>query len=473
MFADRGICRWHQVGLAGVLALPILAQAPQEPLPIALLYLAETRTTFTIQGVGARSMGLGNAFTAVADDATAVSYNPAGLAQLIEPECTFVGYHARRSYQDSDYRFMHEGQPFTLGQPPNTFQTTQPLFLAYTLPMRFWGRNVVAQVSHHRLFDMEHRSEATVLIRDASGQPVQSSQESIDQDGRMNVDSLAVAADLTPRLLAGFSLNRWRGHWVSGGRQALSGGPFGPPQTLDIHQVNTLRGTQWTIGLIWRSEVLQVGYTHRAAFLMDYLFSARTAVQSGDESSLNEGRGSVGLRWPSTAALGVAWRPGPRWMVAADWTRTDWSQARFESDRSVLSGLNFFDFELDTRIRSARSLHLGVEHIALHTPGVLVPLRLGLFREPQPHVDDATGAQRIRRGWSLGIGVRRGRASLDIAWTDARSDRSVSGVTASEAGLATPRGRERIEERRLYASLGVRFDRDATQRILHWLLVGR
>ena len=37
-------------------------------------------------GVGARAMGLGGAFVAVADDASAVYWNPAGLAQLDRPE---------------------------------------------------------------------------------------------------------------------------------------------------------------------------------------------------------------------------------------------------------------------------------------------------------------------------------------------------------------------------------------------------
>lgn len=35
-------------------------------------------------GVGARAMGMGGAFTAVADDASAVFWNPAGLAQLTD-----------------------------------------------------------------------------------------------------------------------------------------------------------------------------------------------------------------------------------------------------------------------------------------------------------------------------------------------------------------------------------------------------
>ncbi len=40
---------------------------------------------------GARSLGFGGAFVALADDATAAFANPAGLVQLLEPEVSIEG----------------------------------------------------------------------------------------------------------------------------------------------------------------------------------------------------------------------------------------------------------------------------------------------------------------------------------------------------------------------------------------------
>jgi len=53
----------------------------------ALLLLASSaRASFIDLGAGARAPGMGDAFTALADDAYAVHYNPAGLAQLDRPQ---------------------------------------------------------------------------------------------------------------------------------------------------------------------------------------------------------------------------------------------------------------------------------------------------------------------------------------------------------------------------------------------------
>ena len=46
---------------------------------------------FSFSNPGARSMGFGGAFAALADDATAAFANPAGLVQLVAPEVSIEG----------------------------------------------------------------------------------------------------------------------------------------------------------------------------------------------------------------------------------------------------------------------------------------------------------------------------------------------------------------------------------------------
>ena len=51
-----------------------------------LVAVGPARAAFEETGAGARAPGLGDAFTALADDAYATHYNPAGLAQLERPQ---------------------------------------------------------------------------------------------------------------------------------------------------------------------------------------------------------------------------------------------------------------------------------------------------------------------------------------------------------------------------------------------------
>lgn len=55
-------------------------------------------------GVGARALGMGSAFTALADDSTASFWNPAGLARLEKAEASFM--HASLT-MDREYNFFN------------------------------------------------------------------------------------------------------------------------------------------------------------------------------------------------------------------------------------------------------------------------------------------------------------------------------------------------------------------------------
>ncbi|MFH1380129.1 MAG: OmpA family protein [bacterium] len=59
-------------------------------LAILLLIQGAGRAAFKDNGWGARPAGMGGAFTAVADDANAPLYNPAGIMQLKAPELSFM-----------------------------------------------------------------------------------------------------------------------------------------------------------------------------------------------------------------------------------------------------------------------------------------------------------------------------------------------------------------------------------------------
>ena len=81
-----------------------------------------TAAQFLQIGAGARAAGMGEAFSSVADDASAIYYNPAGMAQLKQKELT-VSYNAY--FQDTAAQFLGYSHPTesigTFGVSANIF----------------------------------------------------------------------------------------------------------------------------------------------------------------------------------------------------------------------------------------------------------------------------------------------------------------------------------------------------------------
>jgi hypothetical protein len=81
------------------------------------LALAATGASFLKLGVGARALGLGSAYTAVANDVTALHWNPAGLSQLNKKE---IGAMHAELFADSRYDFFGYAMPILSSPQPST-----------------------------------------------------------------------------------------------------------------------------------------------------------------------------------------------------------------------------------------------------------------------------------------------------------------------------------------------------------------
>jgi len=112
-------------------------------------------------GSGARALGFSGAFTAVADDATAASWNPAGLIQLERPEASAV------------YRFSHETQrhhsdDLTYAVGTDTFSSHALNYVSAVYPFRFARRNFVFSANYQEAYDFTQRFTAKTTDTDPS-----------------------------------------------------------------------------------------------------------------------------------------------------------------------------------------------------------------------------------------------------------------------------------------------------------------
>ena len=158
-------------------------------------------------GSGARAIGMGGAFIAVADDATAASWNPSGLVQLERPELSIVGDYVSRS---ADYSSSSDSE---VNNSSETDQSDLNYFSA-TYPFSFLNRNMAVSINYQRLYDFKfnvhYRFERTEQLSPPFESLTRSQDINYSQDGNLGPLGLAYAVEITPRLSFGLTLNIWR-----------------------------------------------------------------------------------------------------------------------------------------------------------------------------------------------------------------------------------------------------------------------
>jgi len=104
-------------------------------------------------GSGARALGQAGAFTAVADDATAASWNPAGLVQLEQPEVSAV-------YRFSARKDIHESGASELEVGQNRYSSSELNYLSAVYPFLLNDRNAVASLNYQEAYDFTYAFSA-------------------------------------------------------------------------------------------------------------------------------------------------------------------------------------------------------------------------------------------------------------------------------------------------------------------------
>lgn len=149
--------------LLAILALAALAAAPARLLAGDRL-ASRNAMSFLLLGAGPRAMAMGEAFTGLADDVTALSWNAAGLAHLSDPEIFFMHNQwianlkqeflagavplwggcaaAQAAYLNSDIQLRRDGDGLITGSGFNPYSLSAGL--AFGLPV---GRDFAAGAS--------------------------------------------------------------------------------------------------------------------------------------------------------------------------------------------------------------------------------------------------------------------------------------------------------------------------------------
>ena len=371
-------------------------------------------------GSGARAVGMGGAFIGVADDATAASWNPAGLIQLEKPELSIVAdYNYRKEEFDSSSRPEISNSGDVDNTELNYFSAAYPFFLY---------RNMVVSINYQRLYDYK-RSFDYRLDYSSAGLDLEQD-KSYNQDGFIGALGLAGAVQITPKISFGGTLNIWTDEllWDNEWKETFNehgvGTLSGVSTIIDTHiddKYSQFRGINANIGLLWdANQHLTIGAVLKTPFeaslLHEYNYEQtqtfgdplNTTVTS--RQSLKE---DVDLDMPMSFGLGFAWRFSDTFSMDFDVYWTDWSEYMLTDDQgnefSPIDGRPKSESNVDDTIQA----RLGGEYLfILEDKNIIIPVRAGIFYDPEP----SEGSPKDFYGISVGSGIAYKRFIFDVAY---------------------------------------------------------
>ena len=365
-----------------------------------------TKISFTPEPVGSGARALGqSAFIAVADDATAASWNPAGLINLEKPEASFVG--AWRNVT-KDYSVAVS----ELSANQDRWDEAEINFMSYAHPMVIGNTDAVLSVNYHQVYDLgvEYNYSALnyPLLERVNGK----------SEGAISAYSLAGGLSIPdhPRITIGASFNwytqsllndyAWQVVKRTTTTMFIPVPPFRIDEELeDIETFDDFRAHNFTFGLLWdvyekRENLLTLGLVYHTPFTAE-------VDREVDHSGWPVERGDMDLDFPSSLGAGVNYRFSDSLSAAFDVEWKEWSKfAKKYPDGTQ-------DLPVDD---DALAYRFGGEHLFLEgARESVLACRGGAFYEPRPVPNDPDLLEVY--GLSVGLGwTVKAQFSLDFAY---------------------------------------------------------
>lgn len=405
-------------------------------------------------GFGARALAMGGAYSGVADDYSAIYWNPAGLAQIRRSnffgEVSHLNFNNAATFQQS---LSDESQNYT---------RLNSLGFAFALPTRR-GSFAIA-LGYNRVKDFDQNLTFSGFNRESNGLGFDFGDdfylfdkdiyqtEQINEEGGLNQWSIGAGVALSPNFTAGITGNVWDGEseyqftFLQQDRDDLYR-QF--PADFDSYMLSRTIKTDYSGFGLKLGGMFSVGNDVRlgGAVGLPTTFTVKENYQANDRIVFDNGDEDV---WESDPGLfeykvktpfyfdgGISFSNGALTLAGSARYR-DWSQTRFEVSGAQVgdpnySGLLAENQRLRRDFRSTLQYHLGGE---LLLPGSNVLLRGGYAVYPSP-LKNASG-DLDKRVISGGMGFLLDRyVSLDFtylrgSWQQESVDEFTPGGTLEE-----------------------------------------
>lgn len=387
-------------------------------------------------GFGARALGMGGAFIALADDITAINFNPAGLAQLLMPEVSLGFKVGGVTNKYAAYSRTYSGVPgvdnqiITQGAVDLKYNQFVFDYGGFVLPLNMFNIPIAVGFAYQKKLPSTFSYELTYPYKaeftDFADYYYQdTTYENMDSSGGYNSMSFSLAARLSDFLFLGANINYWTGSvtrnydWGYDGNHYAFGNPFYFQEYEYMSSREySMSGLSFDAGLLLKFDMVSLGFVYKSQFKpgLDYTYSVEEAASQGYISgpavsgtyTIN-GDEKGNITWPYSFGGGIAFRPVSALTITADFFYTAWSSGLIDWEDPSWDDVGY---PVDEP-QNSYQVRGGMEYLVAFEGGAL-PLRLGGFLDRQIFLDvDDNKLYFI--GLTFGTGLVLKNFVLDVA----------------------------------------------------------
>jgi long-subunit fatty acid transport protein len=341
--------------------------------------------------VGARALGMGGAYTAVANDATALVYNPAGLARITRIEFSGTLTHQR----------INNRTDLGIGFNDGRFQNNTRFSSAnLALPVPTYRGSLVFAFGVNRVKSFDKAMQFSSVLSGGGENAIET------ESGGLYLWSFGGAIDVSPNVSVGASLNLWSGKETYTWRYEKSTNSF--TTIYDDAIKDRYSGFNAKFGVrIQPNKYLVIGGTIDSPVTYTIKEDWTQITETSEEYIQDYFSSEYKISLPFTLGAGLAFNVD-NLILAGDISYTDWTQMEYKR----LDDMAEANRQIKKTYTDAPRFHLGAEYLI---PQISTWLRAGYYRNPLPYKDEFV--KKNRNFFTAGVGFLIDQVmTLDIAW---------------------------------------------------------
>ena len=361
-------------------------------------FLDFSNVRFDFPGNSAKANAMGGAFIAVANDGSAIAWNPAGLAQMRYSETSLSMRMNLAAFDIQSPEIFGDSLTFT-ASPSTQFLLN---YVSIIFPFKIKNKELIGGIAIRNLSDAKPAIRWNMIdLQDTTETVINEKNE-----GGLYSSSVAVSSEIFKGFYLGSTINFITGR--NNQKFNLTRSNFPGQSQLIYAWNNKFSGYSVDFGILFKPN-RKLRFGGKLSFPYSLHITGIDSIGSDEnEKHLKQ---NIVYKIPSLFALGFAYKPHRRFTFAVDWHFNQWSKIEIKRGNDGLI----------TNFANGNPLHLGVEYL-YNSNGAVLPFRIGYAYQPlrtrmlDLENNDLSGKQVKKNIWTAGFSIITKTILFDLAF---------------------------------------------------------